>query len=248
MLYNATTTDIESDGLSDVDNSKARPSTGGKAPRKTIASKGPPRGSLGGSLSSDASKPATPAVAQRARQPNSIEAYQIQREALGDEAPSEQAPSTKATSEEAPSEEDENTRSVHQPKRVLAKKRRSHVPRYTNARKKTPVTGGVKKPHRYRPGIVALREIRKYQKSTDLLIRKMPFCRIVKEIMFEWLNVRYRIQAAAMLALQEATEAYIVGVLADANLCCIHRKRVTINEHDIRLAIRLMASGDPTKS
>ena len=174
-------------------------------------------------------------------------------EGLGEEAESEQAPSTEAPSEEAPStkplsEEDENIRSVHQPKRVLAKKRRSHVPRYTNARKKTPVTGGVKKTHRYRPGTVALREIRKYQKSTDLLIRKMPFCRIVKEIMFEWLNCRYRIQAVAMLALQEAIEAYIVGVLADANLCCIHRKRVTINEHDIRLAIRLMASGDPTKS
>ena len=247
MLYNATTTDIESDGLSDVDNSKARPSTSGKAPRKTVASKGPPRGSLGGSLGSDASKLATPAIAQRAR-PNSIEAYQIQREAQGDEAASEPVASEPAPSEEAPSEEDENIRSVHQPKRVLAKKRRSHVPRFTNARKKTPVTGGVKKPHRYRPGTVALREIRKYQKSTDLLIRKMPFCRIVKEIMFEWLNCRYRIQAAAMLALQEATEAYIVGVLADANLCCIHRKRVTINEHDIRLAIRLMASGDPTKS
>ncbi|KAL4305116.1 hypothetical protein AHAS_Ahas16G0046100 [Arachis hypogaea] len=50
------------------------------------------------------------------------------------------------------------------------------------ARKSAPTTGGVKKPHRYRPGTVALREIRKYQKSTELLIRKLPFQRLVREI------------------------------------------------------------------
>ena len=50
------------------------------------------------------------------------------------------------------------------------------------ARKSAPTAGGVKKPHRYRPGTVALREIRKYQKSTDLLLRKLPFQRLVREI------------------------------------------------------------------
>ncbi|KAF6775580.1 hypothetical protein AHF37_05295 [Paragonimus kellicotti] len=50
------------------------------------------------------------------------------------------------------------------------------------ARKSAPATGGVKKPHRYRPGTVALREIRRYQKSTELLIRKLPFQRLVREI------------------------------------------------------------------
>ncbi|OWK59362.1 histone H3, embryonic [Lonchura striata] len=48
------------------------------------------------------------------------------------------------------------------------------------ARKSAPATGGVKKPHRYRPGTVALREIRRYQKSTELLIRKLPFQRLLK--------------------------------------------------------------------
>ncbi|MBA0871045.1 hypothetical protein Goshw_020603, partial [Gossypium schwendimanii] len=50
------------------------------------------------------------------------------------------------------------------------------------ARKSAPTTGGVKKPHQYRPGTVALREIQKYQKSTELLIRKLPFQRLVREI------------------------------------------------------------------
>jgi histone H3/H4 len=50
------------------------------------------------------------------------------------------------------------------------------------ARKSAPAHGTVRKPHRYRPGTVALREIRKYQKSHDLLIRKLPFQRLVREI------------------------------------------------------------------
>ncbi|GBF89026.1 histone [Raphidocelis subcapitata] len=77
------------------------------------------------------------------------------------------------------------------------------------ARKSAPATGGVKKPHRYRPGTVALREIRKYQKSTELL------------------------------ALQEAAEAYLVGLFEDTNLCAIHAKRVTIMPKDIQLARRI---------
>ena len=68
------------------------------------------------------------------------------------------------------------------------------------ARKTAPTTGGVKKPHRYRPGTVALREIRKYQKSTDLLIRKLPFQRLVREIASEYKN-DLRFQSSAVLAL-----------------------------------------------
>ncbi|KAF4351482.1 hypothetical protein F8388_024826 [Cannabis sativa] len=97
------------------------------------------------------------------------------------------------------------------------------------ARKSAPATGGVKKPHRFRPGTVALREIRKYQKSTELLIRKLPFQRLTD----------LRFQSSAVSALQEAAEAYLVGVFEDTNLCAIHAKRVTIMPKDIQLARRI---------
>ena len=80
------------------------------------------------------------------------------------------------------------------------------------ARKSAPATGGVKKPHRYRPGTVALREIRRYQKSTELLIRKLPFQRLVREIAQDF-KTDLRFQGAAVLALQEAAEAYLVGAV-----------------------------------
>src|SRR5205809_5586928 len=70
------------------------------------------------------------------------------------------------------------------------------------ARKSAPATGGIKKPHRYRPGTVALREIRRYQKSTDLLIRKLPFQRLVREIAQDF-KTDLRFQGTAILALQE---------------------------------------------
>ena len=98
--------------------------------------------------------------------------------------------------------------------------------------------GGVKKPHRYRPGTVALREIRKYQKSTDLLIRKLPFQRLVREIASEYKN-DLRFQSSAVLALQEAAESYMIGLFEDTNLCAIHGKRVTIMPKDMQLARRL---------
>ncbi len=85
--------------------------------------------------------------------------------------------------------------------------------------------GGVKKPHRYRPGTVALREIRKYQKSTDLLLRKLPFQRLVREIAQDF-KTDLRFQSTAILALQEAAEAYLVSLFEDTNLCAIHAKRV----------------------
>ena len=142
------------------------------------------------------------------------------------------------------------------------------------ARKSAPNTGGVKKPHRYRPGTVALREIRsapsfhpyaplslspplppdpsspyplspppcvvcrKYQKSTDLLLRKLPFQRLVREIAQDFKN-DLRFQSTAIGALQEAAEAYLVSLFEDTNLCAIHAKRVTIMPKDIQLARRI---------
>ena len=97
---------------------------------------------------------------------------------------------------------------------------------------------GKRRPHRYRPGVVALREIRKFQKSTDLLIRKLPFQRLVREISQD-IKSDLRFQSTAILALQEASESYLVGLFEDTNLCAIHAKRVTIMPRDIQLARRI---------
>ena len=106
------------------------------------------------------------------------------------------------------------------------------------ARKSGPQHGGIKKPHRYRPGTVALHEIRKYQKSTDTLIRKAPFQRLVREIAQDYKS-DLRFQSTAILALQEAAEAHLVCLFEDANLCAIHAKRVTIMPKDLGLARRI---------
>ena len=107
------------------------------------------------------------------------------------------------------------------------------------ARKSAPAAlGGVKQPRRYRPGTVALRDIRKYQKSTDLLIRKLPFQRLVREIAQDF-KQDLRFQSTAILALQEAAEAYLVSLFEDTNLCAIHARRVTIMPRDIQLARRI---------
>ena len=106
------------------------------------------------------------------------------------------------------------------------------------ARKTAPAMGGIKKPHRYRPGTVALREIKRYQKSTELLIRKLPFQKLVREVSQEFKS-DLRFQSSAILALQEAAEAYLVGLFEDTNLCAIHAKRVTIMPKDMQLARRI---------
>ena len=103
----------------------------------------------------------------------------------------------------------------------------------------TSVGGGLKRPHRFRPGTVALKEIRKYQKSCDLLIKKLPFSRLVREIAHNLFDGEYRWQANAILALQEAAECYIIGLFEDSNLCAIHAKRVTVMPKDMRLARRI---------
>ncbi|ODV65105.1 histone-fold-containing protein, partial [Hyphopichia burtonii NRRL Y-1933] len=94
---------------------------------------------------------------------------------------------------------------------------------------------------RYRPGTKALREIRQFQKLGDLLIRKLPFARLVKEVAENFIGTDYGIrwQLNAVLALQEACEAFLVHLLEDTNLCAIHAKRVTIMQKDIQLARRI---------
>jgi histone H3/H4 len=85
----------------------------------------------------------------------------------------------------------------------------------------------------------ALKEIRAYQKSTDLLIRRLPFARLVREIQQGLTRQSYRWQGSAILALQEATEAHLVGLFEDCNLCAVHGKRVTIMPKDMQLARRI---------
>lgn len=105
--------------------------------------------------------------------------------------------------------------------------------------KKTLVQDPNQPKRRYRAGEKALREIRFYQRNTDLLIRKLPFARLVKEVQTYFSRKEFRWQAAAILALQEAAEAHLVSLFEDAYLCTIHAKRVTLMPKDIQLARRI---------
>ena len=110
------------------------------------------------------------------------------------------------------------------------------------ARRSGPATGGIKKPYRFRPGTVALREIRKYQKTTDLLIRKLPFQRLVREVAQDFKS-DLKFQGTALLALQESSEAFLTGYFEDSNLCAIHAKRKTIYPKDIMITHRIRTGG-----
>ena len=112
------------------------------------------------------------------------------------------------------------------------------VQQHKKAPKFNPSVGGIKRPHRYRPGTVALREIRRYQKSTELLIKKLPFQRLVREVA-QGQKDDLRFTSSAMLALQEASEAFLVQLFEDTNACALHAKRVTIMKKDMALAKRL---------
>ena len=94
------------------------------------------------------------------------------------------------------------------------------------------------KPHRYRAGTVALQDIRHFQKTSSLLIQKLPFQRLVREITQDY-KTDLRFQSVVILCLQEAVEAYLVRLFDDANLCAIHARRVTIMPKDILLARRI---------
>lgn len=122
--------------------------------------------------------------------------------------------------------------------------------------KKLATGNGVKKPHRFRPGTVALREIRRFQRSTDLLIPRLPFQRVVREIVqaverernikdrggdFKFMDAlpEFRFTSDAIRGLQEAAEAYAISLMEDSNLAAIHAKRVTIMPKDMQFARRI---------
>ena len=114
--------------------------------------------------------------------------------------------------------------------------------------KQKSTTSGIKKLHRCLPGLLALCEIRRYQQSTESLIRRTPFNKLIKEISQEYRicpegpgtpSVQVRFQSTALAALQEAAENFLVGLFKDVNLLAVHTKRVTVMTHDIRLALRI---------
>ncbi|KAL9700566.1 hypothetical protein quinque_004007 [Culex quinquefasciatus] len=110
------------------------------------------------------------------------------------------------------------------------------------ARKSAPATGGVKKPHRFRPGTVVLREIRRYQKSTELLLRELPFQRLVREVAQDF-KTDLRFQSSTVMALQEACEAYLVGQFEDTNLTW---NMLILNTN--KLDVRILGSVYPDKA
>jgi len=99
-------------------------------------------------------------------------------------------------------------------------------------------TGKHKKPHRYRPGTRALMEIKKYQKSTDLLLKRRPFQRLVREIAQDY-RTDLRFKGSALEALQEGAESYLVELFEHSNTAAIHAKRVTIYPKDIQLVRKI---------
>ena len=94
--------------------------------------------------------------------------------------------------------------------------------------------------------MVVLRGIRRYQKSTECLIKRLPFQKLKREISQEYRvypqgpgtpSIQVRFQSTAIAALQEAAENFIVGLFEDINLLAIHAKRVTVTSRDVRLAL-----------
>ena len=136
-------------------------------------------------------------------------------------------------------------------RKTIAKKKAAEREAQAAKAAKAAKKSGMKAPkaakrlHRFQPGTVALKEIRRYQKSTELLIRKLPFQRLMQEISGDHKVItsplcgKVRFQSLAIAALQEASEAYLVGLFEDTNLCAIHAKRVTIMPKDIQLARRI---------
>ena len=122
---------------------------------------------------------------------------------------------------------------------VISKGGKKHEPPANGVGK--PRNQGIKKKRRWKPGTVALREIRRYQKSTELLLRKLPFQRLAREVCNEITGIGNdkRWQSAAVIALQEAAEAYLIHLYEDTNLNAIHAKRITVMPKDMQLARRI---------
>ena len=138
-------------------------------------------------------------------------------------------------------------------KRQLARKSTASQPKSRpkgaqKRKKRVPIVRrDPRRQQRYRPGAFALREIRMYQKTTDLLIPRLGFQRVVRQVlqnMYGIEGMHYRWQKTALLALQDATESYLTNLFEDSNLCTVHAKRVTIMPKDIKLARRIR--GEPS--
>ena len=95
-----------------------------------------------------------------------------------------------------------------------------------------------KKLYRFKPGTIAMKQIREFQKSVNLLIPRAPFQRVIKEKALRE-NREIRFQSAAIQAIQEAAEAHITSVMEDSNLICLHANRVTLMGKDLNLARRI---------
>ncbi|EED12455.1 centromere protein Cse4, putative [Talaromyces stipitatus ATCC 10500] len=177
----------------------------------------------------------------------------ISASALGSPSASRARPSSRAGRDEEPT----ITRIPQSPSTSKPKPRPFTTAKTTNKVTKRPSAGKAPRPsniqpgdptptgkrRRYKPGTVALKEIRKYQRSFDLLISKLPFARLVREVALDLLpaevGAELRWQSHAIQALQEAAEAFLVHLFEDTNLCAIHAKRVTIMQKDIQLARRI---------
>ncbi|XP_014662531.1 PREDICTED: histone H3-like [Priapulus caudatus] len=131
--------------------------------------------------------------------------------------------------------------SKHKQKNITGKQKAQMSRLTLIKRKSTGNSSSAKKPHRYRPGTRALMEIRRFQSTTSLLMRKLPFARVVREIALALSHggIGWRWEVNAIRALQEAAEAYLVHLFEDTNLCCIHANRVTIMPKDMQLARRI---------
>jgi len=131
-------------------------------------------------------------------------------------------------------------RTKHMPRKSLASKSKAPRGLLTQAAKQSSPTasGSKNKLLRARPGEKVIREIRRLQNSTRPCLLKLPFQRLVKTIARNFMP-HPMFQSSALLALQEASEAYLVGLFEDTNLCAIHAKRVTIMPKDIQLARRI---------
>lgn len=153
---------------------------------------------------------------------------------------------TKQKVREEDEEDDARTIVAHRGKCPSTRKRVSIKQKslFSSKKTKSPVGQKKRKKRRYKPGTVALREIKRAQNSTELYIRKLPFQRLVREIA-QKSRPDVRFKPAALLALQEAAEFYLVDLFSDSNLCCIHAKRVTLNKSDMSLARRLRRDPEP---
>ena len=134
-----------------------------------------------------------------------------------------------------------NNSSAIAQKQLGAKKRKTAPPS-----KKDGQTSAQGRKRRYKPGTVALREIRRFQNTTELLLRKLPFTRLVREVLQDlWPSNQIRWKMSALMAIQEAAEAYLVALFEDTNIVAINSRRVTIMPRDIHVVRRIRGLGDP---